>query len=420
MTSNDLKEKISKSASFEWFNNIEETFNFPHLNYTQTFKGIVAIYEFIRTQYNEWNNLESYISDSFDRSKNYFFNIKSSIEGFIGNYIDYDISYLNSIWQSNVRNLINNQSRTVFIFNSPETIFLIGIKKQFPDYFEGAYAYIINDISSNLHDRNYFTGVMMGYEYKLKDTSQILDRRKIERLSINKIRTEFETYLSKSEIELANYFKRFKDEYEKHVLDFENIKMDKSNAFEDWFNNSQSKYSEFYNNAQLTSGELENTYEELLRLKKPAEYWNLRSKELKRQGWVSLGILIGLVTIGCIMLFSLLWITPDAMLKSFFGDDKSSAVRWSIVFITLISFFVFGIRALTRVTFSSFHLARDAEERERLTFVYLAMIKDSSMEKEDRHLIMQSLFSRADTGLLKEDSAPTMPGAGGFIGNLVK
>jgi hypothetical protein len=27
----------------------------------------------------------------------------------------------------------------------------------------------------------------------------------------------------------------------------------------------------------------------------------------------------------------------------------------------------------------------------------------------DRSIILQSLFSRADTGLLKEDSSPTMP-----------
>jgi len=51
-----------------------------------------------------------------------------------------------------------------------------------------------------------------------------------------------------------------------------------------------------------------------------------------------------------------------------------------------------------KAMFSSFHLARDAEEREHLTFVYLALINDSKIEKEDRQLIMQSLFSRADTG----------------------
>jgi len=59
--------------------------------------------------------------------------------------------------------------------------------------------------------------------------------------------------------------------------------------------------------------------------------------------------------------------------------------------------------------FSSFHLARDCEERHTLTYFYLSLLKDSKVENSDRPLIMQSLFSRADTGLLKEDSAPTMP-----------
>lgn len=27
----------------------------------------------------------------------------------------------------------------------------------------------------------------------------------------------------------------------------------------------------------------------------------------------------------------------------------------------------------------------------------------------DRNIVLQSIFSRADTGLLKEDSSPTMP-----------
>ena len=42
------------------------------------------------------------------------------------------------------------------------------------------------------------------------------------------------------------------------------------------------------------------------------------------------------------------------------------------------------------------------------------------MDKEDRLLIMQSLFSRADTGLLKEDSSPSMPGATSLVEKLVK
>jgi hypothetical protein len=97
------------------------------------------------------------------------------------------------------------------------------------------------------------------------------------------------------------------------------------------------------------------------------------------------------------------------MLQSFFNDDKSAAIRWSIVFITMMSFLIFGIRALTKVTFSSYHLARDAEERKELTYLYLSMVNENVFDEKDRHLVMQSLFSRADSGLLRDDGGPTMP-----------
>ena len=100
---------------------------------------------------------------------------------------------------------------------------------------------------------------------------------------------------------------------------------------------------------------------------------------------------------------------PDEIYTSFFADDKSAAIRWSIIYVTFISFMAFCIRAITKVMFSSFHLARDSEERNTLTYFYLSLLNDSKVEKEDRQLIMQSLFSRADTGLLKDDSGPTMP-----------
>lgn len=39
-------------------------------------------------------------------------------------------------------------------------------------------------------------------------------------------------------------------------------------------------------------------------------------------------------------------------------------------------------------------------------------------EEKDREIILQSLFSRVDTGLLKGDSSPTMPD--GLLGQIVK
>lgn len=69
--------------------------------------------------------------------------------------------------------------------------------------------------------------------------------------------------------------------------------------------------------------------------------------------------------------------------------------------------------------FSSYHLARDAEERHTLTFFYLALLKDTDVSEENKKLILQSLFSRTDTGLLKDDSGPTMP-SNDILSKLIK
>ena len=38
------------------------------------------------------------------------------------------------------------------------------------------------------------------------------------------------------------------------------------------------------------------------------------------------------------------------------------------------------------------------------------VFKEKGVDVTERHLIMQSLFSRADSGLLKDEASPTMPG----------
>lgn len=81
-----------------------------------------------------------------------------------------------------------------------------------------------------------------------------------------------------------------------------------------------------------------------------------------------------------------------------------------LILLTIISFGAYLIRTFAKFTFSSFHLARDAEERYHLTLVYLALKKDANVEEKDRQIILQSLFSRAETGLIGADGGPTMPG----------
>ena len=196
------------------------------------------------------------------------------------------------------------------------------------------------------------------------------------------------------------------EEYAKAIDDF---KEDKEKTYSDWFINTKGGFEEFSSKSDKRLEELESTYQEKLKLEEPAKYWSDRAEKLKKQGWIALAVLVILVLIVVFSLGKLLWTTPEQIYESFFNGDKSAAIRWSIIYITFISFMVFAIKAVTKVMFSSFHLARDCEERHTLTYFYLSLLKDSSVDNEDKKLIMQALFSRAETGLLKDDASPTMP-----------
>jgi len=155
--------------------------------------------------------------------------------------------------------------------------------------------------------------------------------------------------------------------------------------------------------------ELENLYRQKLKLEAPAKYWSDRAKSLRKEGYWWLG---GLITSIIITVSILVWVLSkiaDGTIEHIF-DNTGIAIKWTVVPITLVSFLTYAIRIFSKLTFSSFHLVRDAEEREQLTYVYLALQKEKGIDETERHLIMQSLFSRADSGLLKDDSSPTMPG----------
>ena len=163
---------------------------------------------------------------------------------------------------------------------------------------------------------------------------------------------------------------------------------------------------------------LEDTYTKLLQLKGPAEYWDELAKSYRSRGWWLLGVvgLIGVVVFGSLL--ALLFDCDKLPLLNHVKFDAAT-VRASLIFVVLTSVAGYLLHLFTRLSISSFHLARDYRERFQLTRVYLALIKDGDIQNEEstRQLILQSIFSRSDTGLLKGDHALTMPVA---LGDVVK
>jgi len=128
-------------------------------------------------------------------------------------------------------------------------------------------------------------------------------------------------------------------------------------------------------------------------------------------------ILISVSSLAFTQLFKLLENAPNV----FFEINENfqlNDLKATIVFLLLTSITVYLLKILVKLTLSAFHLSRDAKERYQLTHIYLAMIRDGAITDKEREIIFQALFSRADTGLLKGDSTPAIPG--NIVSQIVK
>jgi hypothetical protein len=163
---------------------------------------------------------------------------------------------------------------------------------------------------------------------------------------------------------------------------------------------------QFHDAARNKMAAIEQAYDEQMRLKKPADYWSGLEETYKHSG----GLWAGVTTIAVLVLVSVgLGVAYNP--PSVFNDTKVSlsGIKGAVLIGAAISMMIYLINLYVRLCISSFHLARDARERYQLTYVFLALIKDQAIQPEDRQLILSSLFSRADTGLLKGDAGPTIP-----------
>ncbi|GAA0742934.1 DUF6161 domain-containing protein [Gaetbulibacter jejuensis] len=409
MTQTEFRKKLSETANTDWFNSVEFEMNYSHLNLSFEFKGFGHLHKFVNQQIRGWGKLSENLPNELIASKRHFESIENHLVNFTDSYRSQESEASLKNYFRSTKNQIQNNTNSYFTYDCPETDFLIEVYKNHPKSFIGAYSYLTGNLNQNINNKDNLNGYLLAYEFTLKDSTEITERRNKDKLSLSRLRTKFENSLPELESQLIEHLKNNTKKYEEYSKAIDDFKEDKEKTYSDWFINTKGDFEKFSSKSDKRLKELENTYQEKLKLEEPAKYWSERAKKLKKQGWMALGVLIALILIVVSSLGKLLWTTPEQIYESFFSGDKSAAIRWSIIYITFISFMAFAIRAVTKVMFSSFHLARDCEERHTLTYFYLSLLKDSTVDKEDKKLIMQALFSRAETGLLKDDASPTMP-----------
>ncbi|ERM80195.1 hypothetical protein P872_14205 [Rhodonellum psychrophilum GCM71 = DSM 17998] len=407
MTLKEIRVIISESIEVDHFKNIEISIPIINSDSPKTSKGMASFFEFLLEQKKGYAGIPESLPSEIQESKNQIEILIKKVEEFVQTKLKANNSPIH-YWDREARNL-NRQPW--FLIEMLETRFLINLFNANAKYYDGALAFVLDNIDQNrIRQRDYFIGSILAYEFHIKDDeSKITKRFDLEKATLTRLRNHYDDIISETQLELVSHLKSSKEVFDLHSDEITKLKEEKEQVFSEWYTSVQNDLKTFNKEALDQIKDLEVLYREKLKLEAPAQYWNLRATKLRKEGYLWLGGLILSILGGVGIFIYALQLLADGTMKEIF-DDTATAIKYSITFITLVSFLAFLIKTLSKMTFSTFHLVRDAEEREQLTFVFLAMQKEKAIDPTERHLIMQSLFSRADTGLLKDDGSPTMPG----------
>ena len=255
-----------------------------------------------------------------------------------------------------------------------------------------------NIFPKQIQGKEVFFGLIAGYEFLSQD-SAIVNRRDGGKTFLNHLRNQ----LAEVEGFKADYIEWYGQA--QHTITSLQEDFEKSGSKQ--VKEQSEQFAEKLKAWKQTMGELEETYEKKLRLSKPAEYWRNAAKKFKWQG----GLLSSAIFISLFAGCAILW---DLFATWLHGQELAiqlDTLQGAVLFATMVAIYAFLIRVLSRLAFSSFHLMRDAEEREQLTYLYLALSRETDVSsKETTEIVLQALFSRSTTGLLAQDHGPTIPG----------
>lgn len=388
------REEVLKSA-YEHGINLSST----HASNDKHFSKFDEFSKFIHNEVEYWEKYQH------DRIRN-IYNFYNQVNGIIDliKKMDNEPSLMNQIQKLNQH--INNSSNILFS-DSELATYLTDLYEKNPNRSSIAYVIIVqnqlNIPSFNSHEK--FQGLLdaMRFLYPISEDIEVNDFR-----ILNKLKTDFQNnltkYNQKSESELDQLVKA-KQDLQKKIEVIEKEYTDTHlPGFENVFNTKLKVWEE-------EKTDLANAYDDLLKLQKPAQYWKALKTNYEEKGkkWVHLAIWVSAIFV--IFLVISLWFFPEWM-KGNIGLDQ---VKGIIIFTIIASTFSYLIYTFIRLATSAYHLSRDADERRQLTYLYLSLLKDGAVEPSEREIVLQALFARADTGLIKGDGTPQMP----FINPLV-
>lgn len=389
--------------------------------YTSKFTSLKSLYSFLHKERDFWRRQRETVKIGTDHAHlNFSEKINLVIESIdswgeeSSKWSDYEIhTELNKLWQSHFR----YSSRDWLWSGHPFVDQFIKCFSQHGTSTAIAFLdFIIRKNINNIGSMEYLLGYMYGYEYLSQDSS-IPKRRVGEKISLGQLRSHFseardklfsEVEDLKSEIVVWSKDRKKNIERRYHAQKRLNSRLHKTQLLEgkDKLKNQDLEFEEKLENWSNSLVQLEDTYREKLRLEEPAKYWKRSAKKYGIQGGLWFLCIVAFVMVGVIN-FQEIFVT---WMQGKEIDLKLNTIQGVVLFGSIAAIYAFLLKVLSRLTFSSFHLMRDSEEREQLTYLYLSLKNQSAVDDKSRDIVLQALFSRTETGLLAQEHGPTMPG----------
>ncbi|MFW6047340.1 MAG: DUF6161 domain-containing protein [Candidatus Woesearchaeota archaeon] len=383
-----MVEKFEKAMS-----EMKLELKFNNSKYNKYFRSLNAFNKFISDEVDFWNDLSK---GKANDTRNKFVNLKRRFNT-LQKHIE-DGSWKISQAKDEYKNMIN-----YFNSNAEQNILSITPEgKKLKDI------YVNNSISS----ANGFWSFLTKQNINANKSDELFGAIEAYRMTNNWInQTELSTIKQDLDDNITKYNEQIDDiyaDYNKALKEYKND-FDKVLSESQKFKESTEKQIE--NFIEKEKKDLEDTkllYAEHIKLREPADYWKKLENEYYCVGrkWMIFAIVSSIVFL--IFLTTVLYNNP-----SFFDTNINqysfNTVKGTLIFALIVSIMVYVIRLFVKLSLSGYHLARDAKERYQLSYVYLSLINDSAIDESDRSIVLQALFTRADTGLLHGDTGPKMP-----------
>lgn len=170
---------------------------------------------------------------------------------------------------------------------------------------------------------------------------------------------------------------------------------------------SKSEYQTFLQESRTSIEQLKKTYSDELKLKDPAKFMKEESEKYKKsaRNWSIATVVLTIVLL--LLLYLILdpeiTLTKQLITINFFSNQMP--VYSSVIIFSMVGLVIYIIRLFIKMAVSSKHLSEEYYQKYSLTYFYLSLLFEGKLEQRQADVILATLFTKADTGLLKNDTS---------------